>query len=98
SPACDHCYAEALRKRTGQNEWATGERTVTSDAYWRHPLRWDRQAEAAGRPALVFCASLADVFEDRPDLEEPRARLWDLVAATPHLRWLLLTKRPENIA
>lgn len=36
------------------------------------------------------------MFEDRPDLRAPRARLWCLIAETPHLDWLLLTKRPEN--
>lgn len=46
----------------------------------------------------VFCASMADVFEDREDLFEPRARLFELIEATPWLDWLLLTKRPENIA
>jgi protein gp37 len=45
----------------------------------------------------VFCASLADVFEDRSELVEPRARLSELIEDTPHLDWLLLTKRPENI-
>lgn len=99
SPACDHCYAETLSKRVGHPErWgADGERAVTSDAYWRNPFKWDAKAAAAGRPALVFCASMADVFEGRRDLNEPRARLWDLIEATPHLIWLLLTKRPENV-
>lgn len=45
----------------------------------------------------VFCASLADVFEDRPELLPWRAELFDLMAYTPNLDWLLLTKRPENI-
>ncbi len=43
----------------------------------------------------MFCASLADVFEDRPDLDAPRQRLFDLIAQAPNLDWLLLTKRPE---
>jgi protein gp37 len=30
-------------------------------------------------------------------MNDVRARLWDLIARTPHLDWLLLTKRPENI-
>jgi protein gp37 len=73
----------------------------------------------------VFCASLADVFEDWSgkidnsrgeqlwyqgerwtsvpggrtlDLNHVRRRLFALIDATPHLDWLLLTKRPENIA
>ena len=40
---------------------------------------------------------MADVFETREDLNEQRHRLWALIAATPCLDWLLLTKRPENI-
>ena len=97
SPGCQHCYAETLTKRTGMAVWGVkGTRNVTSDAYWRQPLKWDRAAAAAGRPALVFCASLADVFEDRPDLDEPRRRLFDLIEQTPHLVWQMLTKRPEH--
>lgn len=99
SAGCLHCYAETLTKRTGMAVWGVdGTRTRTSVAYWGQPLRWNRQAEAAGVPALVFCASLADVFEDRPDLEEPRSDLFDLIDRTPHLIWQLLTKRPQNIA
>ncbi len=45
----------------------------------------------------VFCASMADVFEDRKDLIPHRDRLFKLIRATPNLIWLLLTKRPENI-
>jgi protein gp37 len=45
----------------------------------------------------VFCASMADVFEHRHDLDEPRQRLWSLIEATPMLDWLLLTKRPEHV-
>ena len=45
----------------------------------------------------VFCASLADIFEDRPELVEWRADLFRLIQDTPHLDWLLLTKRPENV-
>ena len=98
SAGCQHCYAETLTKRTGMAVWgANGTRTVTSDAYWRQPLKWDRAAAAAGRPALVFCASMADVFEDRPDLVDPRGRLVDLIEQTPNLCWQLLTKRPENV-
>ena len=43
----------------------------------------------------VFCASLADVFDNAvPD--EWRADLFALIAATPNLDWLLLTKRIGN--
>lgn len=77
----------------------------------------------------VFCASLADVFEDwegpmcdhegrhlvhtpvgwhaedceelesasRVTMADVRRRLFALIDDTPHLDWILLTKRPENI-
>jgi protein gp37 len=99
SPGCEHCYAETLTRRTGMAVWGkNGTRTVTSDGYWKAPEQWNRAAAKAGRPALVFCASLADVFEDRDDLVDPRARLFDLIGRTPQLMWQLLTKRPENVA
>jgi len=41
---------------------------------------------------------MADVFEDREDLREERQRLFHLIDDTPWLDWLLLTKRPQNIA
>lgn len=97
SPGCQHCYAESLAKRTGLAQWGPeAERRVTSDANWRLPLKWAKQARETGERPRVFCASMADVFEDRPELVEPRLRLWDLIDDTPELEWLLLTKRPEN--
>ncbi len=99
SPACKHCYAESLAKRYGFDVWGKDKpRRVLSDAYWREPLKWNKAAEKAGKAARVFCSSMADVFEDHPTLSGQRARLWPLIKATPWLKWLLLTKRPENVA
>lgn len=98
SPACNHCYAEAFAKRTGHAVWGKGgDRRFFGDKHWGSPRKWDRAAETAGHPALVFCASMADVFEDRSDLDGHRDRLFTLIGETPHLIWLLLTKRPENV-
>lgn len=44
----------------------------------------------------VFCASLADVFDEEVPMEW-RLDLFSLIDRTPNLDWLLLTKRPENI-
>lgn len=100
SEGCRNCYAETSSKRWGFDIWgADADRRILSDANWRQPLKWDRDALATfGRPALVFCSSMADVFEDRRDLDPLRERLAGLIEATPNLRWLLLTKRPENVA
>lgn len=97
-PACHNCYAEAMAKRYGHAVWGSKKpRRRLSDAHWRQPLKWDRDAAAAGVRERVFCASMADVFEGRADLDPLRRRLWDLIKLTPNLDWLLLTKRPENI-
>ena len=99
SPACKNCYAEAMAKMYGHKVWgAKSERRFLSDAHWQQPLKWDKAAAESGERRRVFCASMADVFEDREDLIPWRQRLWSLIEETPHLNWLLLTKRPENIA
>lgn len=99
SPACRFCYADRDASRYGYQLWRRhGERRMLSDANWARPLKWNRDAERAGVPAKVFCASMADVFEDHPAVAEPRERLWGVVETTPWLRWQILTKRPENIA
>lgn len=99
SPGCQNCYAEARDRRYGEGLWGKdAPRRVTSDHNWRQPVKWNEQAKAEGRRHRVFCASLADVFEDREDLAEPRARLFALIMRTPWLDWQLLTKRPENVA
>lgn len=100
SAGCAHCYAEALTSnRMGLSVWGReAPRQRTSAAYWRVPRGWNTAARRSGQPQRVFSGSLCDVFEDRPDLAPWRADLWELVRSTPDLDWLLLTKRPENIA
>lgn len=98
SPGCKHCYAESFARRTGTAAWGDAPRRFFGDKHWAEPLKWDREAGITGRRAKVFCASMADAFEDRRDLDPHRARLWDLIDRTPSLDWLLLTKRPENAA
>lgn len=98
SAACDHCYAEAWDNRFGGERWgphAARTRTKT----WGNPVRWNRQAAATGERPRVFCASLADVFDNHRSIEDSwRRDLWLMIERTPNLDWLLLTKRPQNIA
>lgn len=99
SPACRNCYAETWAKRVGSRVWGhDAPRRFFTDTHWKEPLRWNREAEAAGERRRVFCASMADVFERRSELGKWRERLWKLIEQTPALDWLLLTKRPQNIA
>lgn len=101
SPACDHCYAAvSTPARALGVQWGAGQpRRRTAAANWKHPLRWERDHAAFfarhGRRRRVFCASLADVFDNEvPD--SWRVDLFSLIRATPNLDWLLLTKRIGN--
>lgn len=98
SAGCDNCYAEALMdKRYGKVQWGPhGERKRTSEANWKLPMRWAKAVRSGGKRPRVFCASLADVFDNQVPVEW-RSDLFDLIASTPELDWLLLTKRPENL-
>lgn len=102
SPACDGCYAEAMMdKRYGRVQWGApgkgnGTRVLTSEANRKKPLSWDRKAAKEGTRPFVFCSSLADVFDNQVP-KEWRAELFHLIRSTPHLVWLLLSKRPQNI-
>lgn len=94
SPACDHCYAESWAKRSGSVVWG-GDRRRTTDANWNKVRRWDREAFGKGIRPRVFCASLADVFDNEVPTEW-RSDLFDMIERTPSLDWLLLTKRIGN--
>lgn len=131
SPGCKNCYAEgqhnfhysSLKAQQGTC-WGVGSpRLATSADNWKKPLKWNREAQAAGTRPRVFCASMADVFEEQSELSRSfagetaqvpsgpgktrtvrfvdiaaeRLRLLRLIYDTPHLDWLLLTKRPEHI-
>jgi protein gp37 len=129
---CANCYAETLSRRNPSTLgiWGpNGTRVMAAPAAWREPVKWDKAAAAAGERHRVFCASLADVFEDwdgaivdsrgrqlfvdgptyfapgknyiamspAATLDDLRRDLFALIDATPHLDWLILTKRPDNI-
>lgn len=100
SPACEHCYAASDNKRRkwvadwGEVGKPATERRRTKT--WGDPLKWNRKAAQTGYKPRVFCASLADVFDN----EAPQAwreDLWRLIGVTDHLRWILLTKRIGNV-
>jgi protein gp37 len=98
SHACTFCYADTWARRVGMDLWGPkAPRRFFSDTHWRQPVMWDKEAKISRQRLRVFCASMADVFEDRRDLDGARTRLWKLIEDTPNLDWLLLTKRPENI-
>ena len=104
SPACEHCYAESFARRVGYSDsplssqfsiWGDdARRRYFGDKHWNQPLRWNRLA--TGRQ-FVFCASMSDWAEGRPEQAEYLQRLWHVQSQTDKLIWLMLTKRPQLI-
>lgn len=96
-PGCDFCYAEQWALRMGFDVWGQGKGfREFGEKHWNEPLRWNRAAAKANKPALVFCASMADVFDNRWP-EGIRERLWKMIAETRWLNWQLVTKRIGNV-
>ena len=99
SSECEHCYAEKFAKRTGHDCFGPGKpRRFFGESHWREPLKWNAAAAESGVRARVFCGSMCDIFECNDSLDVHRARVMSLIAATPALDWLLLSKRPANAA
>ena len=108
SPGCKHCYAEAHDGRhllSSDEHWGKdAPRLFFGASHMHQPLRWNREAERTGTRARVFCMSMGDLFELHAIpiyaamQANKRQQLYRLIEHTPSLDWLLLTKRPENIA
>lgn len=100
SDGCKNCYAETFAKRTGNNVWGVdAPRRFFGQKHWNEPLAWNGAAKGK---ELVFCSSMADIFETHKDqiyqdaMNEARMRLAWTIEKTVNLNWLLLTKRIEN--
>jgi protein gp37 len=103
-PECDHCYARELDSMRGplfddgkvhwgpeKHRWIRIERAMLEIA------KSERDAISQKRNRRVFINSMSDIFEDDDRLIDPRRQFLDSVEAFPHLRFLLLTKRPRRI-
>lgn len=98
-PACDWCYARAWAVRAGNPELWEGKRRRTKT--WGDPVKWQKTAAAYlaqhGRRPTVFSNSLADFFDNHPDVWPWRADAWKVIAACNGLDWFLVTKRIPNV-
>jgi protein gp37 len=101
SPACVNCYAERTDARfNGQlaSHWGPdAPRLIRIEAAIKEALRYERRAAKEGRRFRVFTNSMSDFFEDRSDLDKARRVALDTMRQTPHLDWIILTKRPEMV-
>lgn len=100
-PACDHCYAEGVDKRTGENHWGHGApRKLLSEHTRNEPIRWNRAHDKFfaehGRKRRVFTLSMGDLFDNEVPAKW-RHDHFEMMEKTPNLEWQICTKRVSNI-
>ena len=99
SEGCRNCYAATLTKnKMGLDLWGNKAPRQITKSPWDNCRSWNNAANKDGVVRRVFCGSLMDWAEDRPDLIAPRRRMWNLIRESRNLVFQMLTKRPENIA
>lgn len=100
SPACSNCYAEGMDARfhsTSPHWGPEAPRLLRLDAAYWEAHRYENRAVKEGRRFRIFTNSMSDFFEDRRDLDGARLEALETIRQTPHLDWMILTKRPEKI-
>jgi protein gp37 len=104
--ACDFCYAELNAEPKRRNDkgrdkplWGKDGARHQCVTTWNDPITWNKKAKAAGRRLRVFVSSMGDIFEVHPTIDESwRQHAFSMAERCDWLDWLLLTKRPGNIA
>lgn len=91
---CLNCYA---KRQWPRFEIPEGRRKRAAESTLRKPLVWNRKAEKEGVRRRVMCGSLMDLFEDHPDVAGSRRAVFRIIQQTPHLDWIIPTKRPERV-
>lgn len=84
SEGCKFCYMYRDKERYNQDPT----KVLRSKTNFNAPLKWKE-------PKLIFTCSWSDWFIDESD--EWRSEAWEIIKATPHHTYQILTKRPERI-
>lgn len=102
SEGCRNCYAERLAVRLAAMGQATYQGVTTPRGGWSGRINRASPATFAKplhihKPGLVFVNSMSDFWHPNAS-DRDRADALDIMAATPNLRFQILTKRPELVA
>src|ERR1700685_463664 len=91
APECAHCYIN----RPIQGRVIADFGTVERAAAWGDPWKWEADNNGTHTAIRVFTCSYSDFFHVKGD--PWRREAWSIIEDTPHIVWLILTKRPELI-
>jgi len=104
SAGCKHCYAMEMARRLeamGIEKYAGLTRLSGKRAIWNGVVREDKDALELPyrwkKPRKIFVNSMSDLFHERVS-DRFIARVWSVMAETPHHNFQILTKRPERMA
>lgn len=89
SPGCDHCYMFRDQRRYGHDPEIVRR---AAKATFFAPYKWEEHAAQYGLQTKVFTCSWSDFFIREAD--PWREEAWEIMRATPHLTYQVLTKRP----
>jgi protein gp37 len=92
SPGCKHCYAETMSKRLqamGAPGYANGFQLSLLPERLSQPLR-------RRKPTMYFVNSMSDLFQEGVP-SEFIDQLMDVIRATPHHTYQILTKRSSSM-
>lgn len=90
SAECEGCYAEDNLIRAGRDFNILSPTQTGATPYWM-----EAGAKKWNRNSICFVCSLSDFFHIQADLWRDDA--WRAIRQCPHVRFMLLTKRPERI-
>jgi protein gp37 len=109
---CDHCYAETLSKRWGQDIWGNDKPRKEIKSVWNDLDKYQKLAASKGEMHRVFVGSMMDIFEKpMPLIDSKGEKITDITTGYlrdqlflkimngnyQNLLFLFLTKRPSNI-
>lgn len=98
SPGCDHCYAKTLAAKLKGMTWGPGSPRVRIAGARGLAFRLDARARRTGKRLRVFTNSMSDFFDNHDHVGPWRDEAWTIIRECTAIDWLILTKRPQNIA
>lgn len=104
SSGCTHCYAMQMARRLeamGVDKYAGLTRKSGKRTIWTGVVREDRSAleipKRWRKPRKIFVNSMSDLFHEEIS-DNFIGDVWDVMAATQHHSYQILTKRPDRMA
>ncbi len=93
STGCLHCYADVMSRRLkamGLDKYANGFDVTLHEDCIGEPLKWKKGHN-------IFVCSMSDIFHEEVPFDFVD-KMFDVIKATPHHRYQILTKRAERLA